>query len=169
MVDFEKAMAIVEEQEAKLQFDHFDSEDAWKLGCFMVEEMKRKGIDMAICIRKPNGRIVFQYAAESTNATNELWMKRKYNTVNTFEHSSILVAMILQLRGETFESQGLCTKDYVGCGGGFPIRVKGSGMVMVLTVSNLPHEQDHAFMIESLSRFLNVEVPALDMEIPMLR
>ncbi len=169
MADLERAMAIVEEQETKLQFDHFDAADAWDFGSFLVNETKRRGIDMSICIRKLNGKIVFQYASEGTNSTNEIWMKRKYNTVNLFEHSSMMVDLILQTRGENFETQGLCAKDYVGCGGGFPIRVKGSGMVMVLTVSNLPHEMDHAFMVESMSKYLNVEVPALDMEIPMLK
>ena len=169
MFDFEKAMAIVGEQEEKLQFDHFSAADAWDFGSFLVQETRERGIDMSICIRKPNGKTVFQYASDGTNSTNEIWMKRKYNTVNLFEHSSMMVALILQSRGESFETQGLSIKDYVGCGGGFPIRVKGTGIVMILTVSNLPHEMDHAFMVESMSKYLGVEVPALNMEVPMLK
>ena len=53
---------------------------------------------------------------------------------------------------------GLKDEDYVFCGGGFPIRLKSGEMVGGLLVSNLPHEQNHQFIIDSLQEWLQVEV-----------
>ncbi len=168
MFDFEKAIAIAQEQEDVLQFDHFDAKDAWKLGCILVDLLEEKKVDISICIRRFNGKVLFQYATDGTNIVNETWMKRKFNTSAHFESSSIKAAMILQSRDLTFDAQGLNPADFVGCGGGFPLRVKGTGIAGILTVSGLPHEQDHAFMIEGISRYLGVEAPALDMIVPMM-
>ena len=40
---------------------------------------------------------------------------------------------------------------------------------MVATVSALPHEQDHAFLVDCLSKYLDIPTPQLpeDFKIPM--
>ncbi|MBQ1923032.1 MAG: heme-binding protein [Lachnospiraceae bacterium] len=49
------------------------------------------------------------------------------------------------------------------CGGGFPIRLKGSGLVLgCIAASGLDEIGDHEFVAGSLREFLNMpDVPAL--------
>ena len=162
-----KAIKIISEQEEKLQFDHFNEDDAWDFGCFMVKKMKENNCPMAVAIRKLNGSTVFQYLPAGTAAHHALWMDKKFNTVCMRETSSIKFGVELNLIECTLEQQRMPVEDFAACGGAFPIRVKGTGIVMVLTASRLPHEQDHAFMVNCLSEYLGVEVPALDFQVPM--
>lgn len=154
--DYAKIVEQVTKQEEMLRFDHFTNDDAWELGKSLVEKVKRDGIQMAISIRKLNGNQIFSYYSEGTNLMNENWMRRKYNTVRMNEMSSFKQWAIHAPKEHTVESMGLSSADYVLCGGGFPIKLKSGEMVAVLTVSNLPHEKDHQFIIEGLADFLGV-------------
>ncbi len=166
-VELTAAEKIVREQEEVLQFDSFLNEDAWNLGCLMVEEAKAQGIDLAICIRKINGNVIFQYCTEGTSMNNQKWMQRKFHAVAYMERSSFLSTIIADLTGETVTTHGLSETEYKFCGGGFPVRIKGSGMTMVITVSNLPHEQDHDFIVCCLEKYLNKQVPHVTCEVPI--
>ncbi|TCL56019.1 uncharacterized protein (UPF0303 family) [Kineothrix alysoides] len=153
----------IEKQEKILRFDHFSNSDAWELGKFFVERIAQKQIDLAVAIRRLNGNIIFQYATENTNLNNQNWMQRKFNTVLLMNCSSLNVWATSYIMEEQVETHGLSTKDYAFCGGGFPIRLKSGEIVAVLTVSNLPHEQDHQFIVEAISEWLAVEnVPSFE-------
>lgn len=159
--EYERIDEITKEQEKMLRFEHFSNEDAWELGKLIVQRIHDRGIELAAAIRKVNGNIVFQYATDGTNLNNQNWMMRKFHTVCLMERSSFGAWASSFLTGETVEVHGLNVKDYVFCGGGFPIRMKTGEIVAVLTVSNLPHEQDHQFIIDVLQEWLGVEgVPA---------
>ena len=57
---------------------------------------------------------------------------------------------------------GLLDTEYVLVGGGFPVRLNTGELVGVITVSNLPHEQDHQFIVECLQEYLGVQdVPVM--------
>ncbi len=148
---------IIDKQERMLRFDHFSNNDAWELGKFLVEKIAQKQIDLAVAIRRLNGNIIFQYATENTNLNNQNWMQRKFNAVHLMNCSSLNAWATSHIMGEQVETHGLSTKDYVFCGGGFPIRLKSAEIVAVVTVSNLPHEQDHQFIVEAISEWLSVE------------
>ena len=164
-MDYKKIIDQVTKQEEMLRFEHFTNNDAWELGKSLVDKVEREGIQMAISIRKLNGNTIFAYFSDGTNLMNENWMRRKYNTVKMNEMSSFKQWAIHTWREHTLESMGLEVKDYALCGGGFPIKLKNGEMVAVLTVSNLPHEKDHAFIIEGLSDFLKIKgVPAITLE-----
>lgn len=167
--NFYEAARILRHQEELLRVDSFSNQDAWKLGCLMVEESARRGIGLAACIRKLNGNIVFQAAGEGTDLTNQLWMERKYRTVALMERSSLLATVDCLISGQRIPDMGLSEADYVLCGGGFPIRGRGGNILMIATVSALPHQQDHRFLVDCLSKFLGVPVPQLpeDTDIPM--
>ena len=165
--DYQKALGVLQEQEKLLQFDSFTNADAWRLGNIMVEEIAARGIELAVCIRKINGNIIFQYATDGTNLNNQRWMMRKFNTVAYMECSSLTATVMSHLTGEVIATHGLSETEYKLCGGGFPVRIKGSGMTMVITVSNLPHEKVHEFIVSCLSKYLKVQAPQLDMEIPI--
>jgi len=160
--DYERIREIADRQEAILRFEHFSNDDAWELGKFLVQRIHDLGIEMAVAIRKPNGNIVFQYASGGTNLNNQNWMLRKFNTVMLMESSSLRAWAHGAILGEQIQTHGLSDHDYVLCGGGFPIRLRTGELVAVLTVSNLPHIEDHQFIVESLAQWLHVEdVPAL--------
>ena len=149
-------------QEAMLRFDHFTNLDAWNLGAFLVQRVHDQGVDMALSIRKLNGSIIFQHLTDGTTLNNQMWMQRKFNTVCMTETSSLRAWATSALKGQTMEEQGISSVDYAFCGGGFPVRLKGGELVAVLIVSNLPHKQDHGFIVDALAEWLGVEgVPAV--------
>jgi len=150
-------------QEELLRFDHFSNRDAWNLGSFLVQRVFDRQIDMAISIRKLNGNVIFQFATQNTTLSNQQWMQRKFNTVSLTESSSLRAWATAALKGQSLSDQGISSEDYAFCGGGFPIRLKSGELVAVLIVSNLPHKQDHGFIIDSLSEWLGVpNVPTVE-------
>jgi len=156
-------IGIAKKQEELLRFDHFSNRDAWNLGSFLVQRVFDRQIDMAISIRKLNGCTIFQYATQNTTLSNQQWMQRKFNTVCLTEGSSLRAWATAALKGQSLSDQGIRSEDYAFCGGGFPIRLKSGELVAVLIVSNLPHKQDHGFIIDSLSEWLGVSgVPVVE-------
>ena len=161
--NYAQIIDITKQQEALLRFDRFTNQDAWNLGCFLVERVQQMQIDMAISIRRLNGSIIFQYVTEGTSLNNQKWLQRKFNTVCLNEGSSLRAWATSALKGQTLEEQGYSPMEYAYCGGGFPIRLKNGELAGVLLVSNLPHKQDHGFIVDSLSQWLAVDgVPAVE-------
>ena len=115
-----------------------------------------------------NGCIVFQHCPDGTNLLNQKWMERKFNTVKLMERSSLLSALTWERDGDIPSVHGLADKDYALCGGGFPIRIKGTDTVIgAVIASNLYHIADHEFIIDCLREFLNCpEAPKFPYTIP---
>lgn len=149
-------LKILQQQEDMLQFDRFDHEEALKLGNFMINYAKSCNLTIAISIRMNTGCIVFQYCPDGTNLLNEKWMARKFNTVKLMERSSLLSWLSFKEDGSTIESHGLKKEDYALCGGGFPIRIKGSKPILgAIISSNLDHIADHEFIVDCLREYLH--------------
>ena len=159
---------ILQQQENMLQFDTFDYDEAYKLGCFMVDYAKRNDITIAISIRMNNGCVVFQHCPNATNLLNQKWMERKFRTVKLMERSSLLSTFVWEEEGCDVETHGLKSEEYALCGGGFPIRIKGSDAVVgAIIASNLYHIADHEFIISCLKEYLNCpQAPAYPYELP---
>ena len=160
---------ILTKQEEMLRFDKFNHEEAFKLGCFMAEYAKKKGITIAISIRMNNGNNIFQYCPDGTNMLNEKWMTRKFNTVCLMERSSLMSKIAWMEEGCDTKTHGLAQNEYALCGGGFPVRLKNHDNVIgVIITSNLYHVADHDFTIDCLKEYLHeYDVPmiATDCEI----
>ncbi|XBX07536.1 heme-binding protein [Enterocloster clostridioformis] len=149
-------LEILTKQEALLQFPKFDQGDAYELEKFMVEYARSQNIVIAVSIRMGSGSIVFQYLPDGTNLLNQKWMERKYNTVRLTEDSSLMASLKWEEAGETPKIHGLSEEEYALCGGGFPIRIKGSKPIVgVILASNLFHIADHEFIINCLREYLN--------------
>ncbi len=144
----------VKEDENSIRFKSFSNRDALALGNFLTDKVYSQKIDLSICIRKLNGSIIFQHMTEGTCLNNQHWMKRKFNTVLLTERSSYGAWAESKVKGETLADHGVSETDYVFCGGGFPIILKTGEMVAVIIVSNLPHEQDHEFVVKGLKEWL---------------
>lgn len=151
---YAQIISVAKEQEQLLRFDHFTADDAWDLGVFLAQRVRSAGIDMAISIRKLNGHILFQHCTQGTTLSNQRWMNRKFNTVVLTEGSSLRAWANLQDRGQIPQDQGVTPEEYAYCGGGFPICLKDGELVGVVIVSNLPHREDHRFIVDALSAYL---------------
>ena len=161
-MNLDKCISIAEKQESALCFPNFNRKDAWELGQLMASRILEESLPLAVSIRLTSGFVLFQYAPEGTASNNENWMRRKFNVVRDMEQSSLLYTMRLQKKKQTLENRGLDPQYYATSGGGFPIRVSGTGVIGVVVVSGLPHVADHDFVVDSISRFLKItDVPRL--------
>ncbi len=145
----------VRADEESIRFESFSNKDALDLGNFLAEKVYSQGIELAICIRRPNGAILFQHMTEGASMNNQNWMERKFNTVSLMERSSYGAWVESKITGEGVTHHGLSDEDYVFCGGGFPVILKTGEFVSVVLVSNLPHEQDHQFVVDGLKEWLS--------------
>lgn len=142
------------QQERDLVFEHFDEHDAWALGRRLREAAAERELPVAIDIRR-NGHQLFHAALPGSAPDNDAWIERKARVVTRYGKSSLRVGEEARQKGTTFEdSSRLDPDEYAAHGGAFPIRLAGTGVVGVVTVSGLPQLEDHAFVTETLAAFL---------------
>lgn len=154
MEDFLKELI---DEEEELQFNSFNGITAWQIGCQMVENAMNKNLIVTIDIRRGEHQI-FHYSLPGTSLDNDEWIKRKVRLVNRFGHSSFYMGMLLRSKSKRIEESYLIPEsEYAAHGGCFPILVKGTGMIGTITVSGLPQEEDHKFVVESIRAFIAKE------------
>lgn len=162
MNPYQNIMDTIDQQEHMLRLKHFSNQDGLDLGNFMVNFAREQGITVSVAVRKNTGGILFHHLMEGTNINNQNWMRRKFNTVLLWEHSSLRAWAHERLTGETVYTHGFSEEEYIFFGGGFPLILESGEFVGVLTVSNLPHFKDHAFVVAGLAKWLGVEnVPSV--------
>ncbi|HTJ36580.1 MAG TPA: heme-degrading domain-containing protein [Dactylosporangium sp.] len=150
----QELIAELEAQEQRLVLDRFDNDDAWALGCLLVEVARERGVSITVDVRR-GGQQLFHAALPGTAPDNDRWIERKIRVVERLHASSYLVGRRLAAKGATFDAgYGVDPADYATHGGAFPIRVRNVGVVGVVTVSGLPQADDHALVVEVLGRFL---------------
>jgi len=151
--DVAALLAEVEAQEHELVLDRFTHDDAWQIGCLLVELAAERDLAVTIDVRKGTQQ-VFHAAREGTTADNDSWVERKVRVVYRFGASSYLVGLRARAKGEDFNDQhGLPLQEYAAHGGAVPVRVEGVGIVGVVTVSGLAQGDDHAMVVEALRAF----------------
>ncbi len=90
-------------------------------------------------------RLLFYAALPGSTSNNTEWVRRKLNVVKMFHKSTYRMVLEEQRPDRTFKpGAGLDIANYVLAGGGFPIRVKGVGVVGGIGVSGMPEREDHA-------------------------
>ena len=145
------------QQEQELQFTSFNEANAWQLGTQMVERAMHENLPVTIDITRGQQQL-FHYSMPGTAADNDEWVKRKVRLVNRFGHSSFYVGQLLKHKGKTIEQSSLISEsEFAAHGGCFPIIVKGTGMVVTVTVSGLPQEEDHKLVVDSIRAFIAKE------------
>jgi len=144
-------------EEKNLQFSWFSNEDALKLG-LLVEELarKRKGsvaIEIAV-----NGNVLFHYGMPGSNPRQCAWIKKKANMVFSAQMSSLHAGQFLQASGKDLWKDWRCSDaEYATIGGGFPIAIRGTGIIGSLCCSGLPHEEDHRLLVDAIAQYLGVD------------
>ena len=158
----EELLKVLDMQEEILQFSHFTNDDAWELGCQIVKEARRLGVQVAVSIRLNNGCIVFKHNMDGTNRLNDQWLERKQHTVELTEQSSLQLYVRLRHQGQELSEMVPEAAGCVAVGGGFPIRVEEVGVIGCVAVSGMDHVSDHDLAVKCISRYLHVdEVPRI--------
>lgn len=156
-------IAIITQQEALLQFDHFDESMAWTLGCALREGFEQDGLAVLIEIRLCR-ETVFQCAMKGTAPENADWARRKRNTVEMTGRSSYVVGLLNASKGTSQQAMtGLPLRDYADFGGAFPVRVRGVGLVGVVTISGLPQREDHTRVAQALAALLGTDLNGVNL------
>jgi uncharacterized protein (UPF0303 family) len=101
-----------------------------------------------------HGQRLFHYVMDGTTMDNDEWGERKKRLVNRIFKSSYHFCLWLEQRGQTLKERGLSEKDYAPAGSSFPLRIRNVGIAGAGTVSGLPHEKDHALVVDEIRRFL---------------
>jgi uncharacterized protein (UPF0303 family) len=147
-------MAELIAQEQRLQFTRFDNDDAWRLGCLLVELARERGAAVTIDVRRGEQQL-FHFALPGTSADNDAWIERKIRVVRRYGSSSYLVGQRFRDEGASFEERSRLDPDrYAAHGGAFPVLVAGVGLVGTVAVSGLPQLEDHLLVVEALEAFL---------------
>lgn len=146
---FSKELLLKQEEVAVLK--RFDMDDAFMLAQRVLELAGDDASKISVSIYK-GIREVFFLAGNETTYENEYWIHRKRNVVNHHEHSSMLVRLNYDGDEEKYyRLNALKPSEYAIHGGGFPIRVEGTGFVGVVTISGLAMEDDHMLCVNALN------------------
>lgn len=160
-MSLETDIAKLMQQEEILRFDRFDEAEAWTLGTRMRAAANDRNLPLVIDVRIGN-RPLFYTALPGSTPENPDWVRRKVNTVLRFHKSSYRIGREYLLRGMQLDSsRGVDAMDYVAAGGGFPIHIRGVGVIGAVTVSGVPQREDHGFVAEMLALHLGADHGAL--------
>ncbi|KAE8354486.1 hypothetical protein BDV28DRAFT_156144 [Aspergillus coremiiformis] len=166
-----------QESSAAVIFPSFTATTAWTLGqalrtriLALPPDQRKPALISIALIGALEPHVIFQSATEpGTLADNEVWVRRKRNTVLRWGVSSWLMRhKILASTGEAEEveavfvrkhalaaSSGGAADQFAIHGGAFPVRVRGvDGVVGVVVVSGLRQEDDHQVVFETIREFL---------------
>ncbi|GAA0906887.1 heme-degrading domain-containing protein [Streptomyces thermoalcalitolerans] len=144
----------LEAQERRLVLPRFTHDDAWELGCLLVEMARERQAPVAVDIHRA-GQQLFHAALPGSTPDNDAWIARKRRVVERYGSSSYLVGARFRAKGTTFEESSRLDPDrYAAHGGSFPLHVEGAGVIGAVTVSGLPQLEDHRMVVEALERFL---------------
>ncbi|MCF3961042.1 heme-degrading domain-containing protein [Streptomyces fuscigenes] len=142
--------AELEEQAERLVLPRFGHDEAWRLGCLLVDLARARNAPVAIDIRR-GAQQLFHCALTGSSADNDDWIARKRRVAERYGEASLLVGARFRAKGRSFEeSSRLDPAHYAAHGGAVPVVVEGAGMVAVATVSGLPQAEDHALVAEAL-------------------
>ncbi|MEO6299643.1 MAG: heme-binding protein [Paracoccaceae bacterium] len=137
----------LEAEAARLILPRFDEATALQLGLILLDLAKDHPV--VINIRNAN-RTFFHAALPGSQANNDNWARRKGNTALMIGTASMHATLRYRDRHRTLATDGLPDADYALSGGAVPIRVLGTGMVAVATISGLPEAEDHALVVRGI-------------------
>jgi uncharacterized protein (UPF0303 family) len=157
----EDDIRLIIEQEKTLVFPEFDEDIAFRIGSALRAGAVAAGLGIVADIRTWE-RPLFYMALPGTTADNPNWVRRKANLVRTLAKSTYRVVLEKSFEGDFFPPRrGLDNMDVVLAGGGFPVRVKGAGLIGAITVSGLHERDDHRLVVEAICDHLGADKAAL--------
>lgn len=147
----------IRRQEAALVFEAFNEAVAFEIGSAIRERALKENLPIIVDIRTFD-RPLFYAAMPGSNASNPDWARRKINVVKRYLRSTYRMVLEQQRPDRTFKvGEGLDIAEYVLAGGGFPVTVKGAGVIGVIAVSGLPEREDHNVVVDALCAHLGLD------------
>ena len=129
-------------EEEELQFSSFTNDDAWALGCLLVETAREQGLPVAVDVTR-NGQQRFHAGLPGSSADNDDRIQRKIRVVQRCGHGSPAVGQLWRERGISFEEVSSVDRQlYAAAGGCVPVIVGSVGPVGTVAVSGLPELED---------------------------
>jgi uncharacterized protein (UPF0303 family) len=154
---FEDDIRLIKEQEKALVFPSFDEAAAFAIGTALRERGIREGLGIVADVRTWE-RHLFYMALPGSTGDNQHWVRRKANLVQRRGRSSYRSHLEQGgTEGPVPPAWGLDNADYVLRGGGFPVVVKGVGLIGAVTVSGLHERDDHQVVVDAICVHLKVE------------
>ena len=154
-------IALIQKQEETLIFTAFDEAVAFKIGSDIRDRALAENFPIIVDIRTFD-RPLFYAAMPGSNASNPDWARRKINVVKRYLRSTYRMVLEQQRPDRSFKvGEGLDIADYVLAGGGFPVTVKGAGVIGAITVSGLPERDDHGVVVEAICNYLRLDAAEL--------
>lgn len=144
-------IAELEAEAETLVLDRFSEVEALRLGQILTEIAMTEALPLVIDIRTAD-RTLYHAAFPGAVPLSALWARRKSNTCLRFHEASLLVGARHRETTETLAKHGLDSADFADHGGAVPIRVRGVGVVAVVTVSGLPQVEDHKLAVRGLQQ-----------------
>ena len=145
-------MEEVTAQEEELMLDSFTRKDVKRLGDIMHEINREYGVAFAFEIYV-NELTAYKFLPEGTGKINDLWMEKKVRTVMTLGYSTMHYWIFTESIGGKRKPDFYPSEDVVMCGGGFPLHVRGAGIIGAIACSGPGDQNDHLFCLEALRRF----------------
>lgn len=142
------SIADLAEEAKSVIYPHFDEKIAFDLGRRIAQIALTEGFGVVVNIRTAN-RTLFHAATPNSAALNDLWARRKSNTVFMTGKASLTVGVENRAKGRSLLDDGLIHTDYADHGGAVPVIAAGA-LVAVATVSGLPQLDDHALVIRAM-------------------
>jgi uncharacterized protein (UPF0303 family) len=143
--------AALQQEYDKLWLAAFDEAAAWALGRDLVETALADALPVAINIRTAD-RVLFHASLPGAAPLNDRWIARKAATALAFQQPSLLVGTLHREGTGSLAMHGLDPLSHADHGGAVPVRVRGVGVVAVVTVSGLPQVEDHRMAVAALRR-----------------
>lgn len=136
-------------------FAHFDHDDAWKLGCIIVDLSRAESLTVAISIRLGK-QVVFHAGLPGSSADLDHWIERKSNIVEHFGESSMAVGERYVRDGDLkgfFYAFALSPKRYFPSGGALPLLV-GGALAGVVALSGVDSPTEHRIALAAMNQYL---------------
>ncbi len=154
-IDVQKTFDLIGEEERELTFDTFSRDTALELGLTIIDNAKSYDDPITVEITV-NGLSIFRFFAEGSIPDSNLWLTRKRNSVDLMHMSSLRFKYWLEMNGWDLNDRKVKVDDFAPYGGGFPVAIKGSGVIGSICVSGLPSdEDDHKLITDSIKMVMN--------------
>lgn len=157
--DAREAREILLEQERVLRFvDHFDAQDALRLGQAAIALIPQFGEGYSVTItRERDGVRMFQWVDDAKDERNLLFADGKRHAALKAGHAGPWAQLEAACAGDTSVVWANVPEEVPACGA-FPIRV-GDEWVATIGVSGLMEGLDHEVICQALEQVLGVKAP----------
>jgi uncharacterized protein (UPF0303 family) len=153
-------IARIIDQERGLEFVSFDENTAFAVASRVRDRAYRNGWPIVCDVRLWDRQLCY-IAMPGSSGDNPVWAQRKSNTVKRLLKSSYRATLEVNAPSHMFPPhRNLPVEEFALSGGGFPVRVKGAGIVGSVTVSGLHERDDHEIVVAAICEEIGLDVKA---------